>query len=136
MVGLAVSSAKINAASTVGGSKDATSSPTATDLPLPVEDSTPSPAATKTPIVTPAPKPVGPATFVMPDFTDMDESEVESWFNARNIRVSTEFDYGDDFGSDCEDAGEGIAEDQSPSPGTKLTNAFSTDVYLAVYCDY
>lgn len=82
------------------------------------------------------PRPAGPATFVMPNFVNMDENEVESWFDSRNIRISLDIDYGEDEWTDCSDAGDGIVEDQTPGAGTKLTNDFSTAVYLAVYCEY
>ncbi|MEN9751673.1 MAG: hypothetical protein RLZZ600_720 [Actinomycetota bacterium] len=133
ILGASIGSAKVNSQNTVGGttstatgsatdpSIEPTSEPTASDLPLPID--------------TPAPRPAGPKTFVMPDFTDMDENEVETWFWDHNLDVSPEFDYGDEEGTDCADAGDGIVEDQSPAKGTRLKNSISTDVYLAVYCD-
>ena len=137
IVGLSVSHANSTTTGSgsgmIGGPK---ASATATDLPLPSETPTPTPTPTKAMVVKPAPKVVGPASFVLPNFVDMDENEVEAWFDAHNINVSTEFDYGDASGTDCEDAGDGIVEDQTPEAGTKLSNSLSTDVYLAVYCDY
>ena len=124
----------MNAESTLGGTA------TATDLPslvTPTESSTESP--TEDPLPTPEPDPVrpaGPAYFKLPDFTDMDENEVDSWFYDHNIDVSVDYDYGEYSGSDCEDAGEGIVEDQTPNAGTRLKNSMSTDVYLSVYCEY
>lgn len=106
----------------------APSTSTATDMPLDTVTPEPDPPV--------APKSVGPKMFTMPDFTDMDENEVDSWFNDNNIQVSTEFDYGDQEGTDCADAGDGIVDQQTPKQGTRLKNSMSTDVYLSVYCDY
>jgi hypothetical protein len=135
IVGSAVGNATSNSQSMLGGTTPS-SQINATDLPLPVDSSTPTPTTSAKPAPKPAPKPAGPATFVMPDFTDMDENEVDAWFSDRNIDVSTEFDYGDQEGTDCADAGDGIVDDQNPVKGTRLKNSISTDVYLSVYCDY
>ncbi len=125
--------ARMNAVNTVGGAS------TATDLPLKISPTdSPTDAVTEDPLPTPEPDPVrpaGPAYFKLPDFTDMDENEVDSWFYDHNIDVSTEFDYGDYSGSDCEDAGDGIVEEQTPNAGARLKNSMSTDVYFSVYCD-
>jgi hypothetical protein len=138
IVGLAVANAKDAPSGSAGSaSSSVTSSTHETDVPLPVTAfPTPTQTISITPAPQPAPKAVGPASFVLPNFTDMDENEVESWFDARNISISTDFDYGDAAGSDCEDAGDGIVEDQTPRAGAKLKNSLSTDVYLSVYCDY
>jgi hypothetical protein len=133
IVGSAVGSAKSDSQSTLGGATPS-SEINATDLPLPVDSPTPTTPAKPAP--KPAPKPAGPATFVMPDFTDMDENEVDTWFSDHNIDVSTEFDYGDSSGTACEDNGDGIVDDQNPVKGTRLKNSISTDIYLSVYCDY
>jgi hypothetical protein len=131
IVGMATANAGKSTTSTPTASV-AVSDPSATasDLPLPIE--TPSTA----PAPKPAPKPAGPATFVMPDFTNMDENDVDTWMWNHSIDVSTEFDYGDSSGTDCEDAGDGIVEDQSARAGTRLKNSLSTDLYFSVYCDY
>jgi hypothetical protein len=138
VVGLAVANAKDSPSRSAGSTSFSASGSThKADVPLPV---TTFPTPTQTISVTSAPKPapkvVGPASFVLPNFTDMDENEVESWFDSRNISISTDFDYGDAAGSDCEDAGDGIVEAQTPQAGAKLKNSMSTDVYLSVYCDY
>jgi len=135
IVGSAVGNAKSNSQSTLGGATPS-SEINATDVPLPVDTPTPAVTPSAKPAPKPAPKPAGPATFVMPDFTDMDENEVDTWFSDHNIDVSTEFDYGDQEGTDCADAGDGIVDDQTPVKGTRLKNSISTDVYLSVYCDY
>ena len=134
ILGASIGSAKVNSQNTVGGatstatgsapepSIESTSEPTASDLPLPID--------------TPAPRSAGPKTFVMPDFTDMDENEIDSWFYDHNIEVETTFDYGEAEGSDCAEAGDGVVDGQSPAAGTRVSNKLSSRLVFDAYCDY
>jgi len=98
-----------------------------------VGEATPSEASSAIPAVTRKP---GPKTFVMPDFSDYDETEVESWLDAHNLSVTTTFDYGEAEGSDCAENGDGVVDGQDPVAGTKLANKLSTHLVFDAYCDY
>jgi len=76
----------------------------------------------------------GPASFAMPNFVGQDENEVDSWMFSHGILVTTEFDYGEDDGTDCQEAGDGVVDTQSVKAGTKLANKASTSLTLEVSC--
>ena len=95
-----------------------------------------SPMVSDDPSTPAVPATPAPTSFVMPDFENQDENDVESWLDLHDISVTTTFDYGEAEGSECAEAGDGVVEAQSPKAGTKLANNTDTRLVFDAYCDY